>query len=80
MGLNSTLKTLCKSYYHFHVHIMHIGCESSSRNISLDDIIDNLESFSEIEKTTGIGFYQKKTLTYELGAKHGLFDALWQAQ
>jgi len=56
---------------------MHIECETSARNIPLDDIIDNLLLFPD----SGQGsFYERKTITYELGTKHGLFDAMWGAQ
>lgn len=62
------------TYYHFHVHVVHvdmvdgIGALVGQAHL-LDDVIDNLGNF-------GADFYQRKTLTYQLGRNHELFDRL----
>lgn len=58
------------TYYHFHVHVVHVdmiegvGALVGQAHL-LDDVIDNLKTF-------GSDFYQKKTLTYQLGRNHEL--------
>lgn len=62
------------TYYHFHVHIVHVdmvdgvGALVGQAHL-LDEIIDNLKTF-------GSDFYQKKTLTYQLGCNHELANLL----
>jgi m7GpppX diphosphatase len=66
------------TYYHFHVHVVHvdmvdgIGALVGQAHL-LDDVIDNLSNF-------GADFYQRKTLTYQLGRNHELFEILSTAQ
>lgn len=61
------------SYYHFHVHIVHVNFAHPGANVGkahlLDDIIDNLN-------TIGGDYYQRRTLTYTLGANDALMDRL----
>jgi m7GpppX diphosphatase len=58
------------TYYHFHVHVVHVdmiegvGALVGQAHL-LDDVIDNLRTF-------GSNFYQRKTLTYQLGRNHEL--------
>jgi m7GpppX diphosphatase len=63
------------SYYHFHIHIIHVEISGLSGTIVgqchlLDDIIDNLE--------TDPAYFQKKTLRYALSVLHPLYDLLSQ--
>jgi m7GpppX diphosphatase len=63
------------SYYHFHVHIIHVEVKGLSGTMVgqchlLDDIIDNLE--------TDPDYYKKKTLRYALNVLHPLYDILKQ--
>jgi m7GpppX diphosphatase len=61
------------SYYHFHVHIIHVEIKGLSGTLVgqchlLDDIVDNLEIDSD--------YYKKKTLRYALNVLHPLYDIL----
>ncbi|CAG8547914.1 1847_t:CDS:2 [Acaulospora morrowiae] len=63
------------SYYHFHVHIMHIRNDSIAGGIAiakaflLDDIIENIEKFAG-------DYYQRCNLTYIMGQNDALFSKL----
>lgn len=61
------------SYYWFHVHIVHVGLPTPGASVGkahlLDDIIDNLANVSS-------DYYQKRTLTYSLGANDALMERL----
>ncbi|WBW72413.1 m7G(5')pppN diphosphatase Nhm1 [Schizosaccharomyces osmophilus] len=64
------------SYFHLHVHIMHVDHEtgegsSVGRAILLDDVIERLQSCK-------LGFAEK-TLTYGIGEQHFLFNDLTNA-
>lgn len=62
------------SYYHFHIHVVNIehaglgGGFNVGKAILIDDIIDNLKMMPD--------YYQKKTLTYQLGEMHPLWTIL----
>lgn len=61
------------SYYHFHVHVIHVGVEGLGGTVIgqchlLEDVIENLEIDGE--------YYKKKNMTYALSNFHPLFDAL----
>nr|CAG8433427.1 13253_t:CDS:2 [Entrophospora candida] len=63
------------SYYHFHIHITHLSSDTIPDGIAigkaylLDDIITNLELFSD-------EYYQKTILTYVIGENDLLFSKL----
>ncbi|EKD01614.1 hydrolase [Trichosporon asahii var. asahii CBS 8904] len=64
------------SYYHFHVHIVHVAHDmlagmAVGQAHLLDDVINWLEIAPDLP--------QKLTLTYALGVEHGLYAALAQA-
>eukprot|EP00744_Colponema_vietnamica_P006985 GILI01010088.1.p1 GENE.GILI01010088.1~~GILI01010088.1.p1 ORF type:complete len:333 (+),score=51.77 GILI01010088.1:56-1054(+) len=64
------------SYYHFHVHF--VGTTSDMVNalpgkgVLLEDIIDNIECFDS-------NYYQKKTMTIEVGENEYIFSQFVQA-
>ncbi|KEI37901.1 uncharacterized protein L969DRAFT_51567, partial [Mixia osmundae IAM 14324] len=63
------------SYYHFHVHIVHLSSQVAQGGTAqlhlLEDVIDNLRLHGDKE------YYQNRTLTYLLGEQHGLFADLY---
>ncbi|CAD6584340.1 MAG: hypothetical protein CYPHOPRED_002668 [Cyphobasidiales sp. Tagirdzhanova-0007] len=75
------------SFYHFHVHIVHVSCHGYAGSTIgqahlLDSIIDNLELDAETQSAphpSGKSYYARRTLTYGLGEQHGLFPDLWKA-
>lgn len=59
------------SYYHFHVHIMHVGVDAGAGMAAgkahlLEDVIDNLETF-------GSDYYAHRTLHFTLGARDPIY-------
>lgn len=62
------------SYYHFHIHVVNVahtglgGGIIAGKAFLLEDIIDHLKLDSD--------YYQKKTLTYNLGELHPLWEIL----
>ncbi|KAJ3343456.1 hypothetical protein HDU93_008115 [Gonapodya sp. JEL0774] len=56
------------TYYHFHIHVVHIRHPPTGQHPTLDDIIENLELFD--------GYYQRRTLQYALGVQHPLYKVL----
>ncbi|GAA5967111.1 hypothetical protein JCM8115_000926 [Rhodotorula mucilaginosa] len=73
------------TYYHFHVHVVHLSYVSFSgitvgQAHLLDDVIDALEL--ELEATQAGGptplqsWFERKTFTYSLGVQHPLYALL----
>lgn len=62
------------SYYHFHIHVVNIahaglgGGFNVGKAILIDDVIENLKMMSD--------YYQARTLTYQLGEMHPLWEIL----
>ena len=60
------------SYYHFHVHVVHIHFETGGMSVGkahlLQDVIDNLELDG--------AYYQKRQLTFELETNHPVMALL----
>jgi m7GpppX diphosphatase len=61
------------SYYHFHVHVIHVEVKGLSGTVVgqchlLDDLIDHLEMDSE--------YFKRKTLRYALNVLHPLYPVL----
>ncbi|ORX87625.1 scavenger mRNA decapping enzyme [Basidiobolus meristosporus CBS 931.73] len=62
------------SYYHFHVHVTHVGLSTSpgatsGKAILLDTVIDNIECIDP-------EYYAKCTISYVLGTNHGLYASI----
>lgn len=61
-------------YYHLHVHVVNVAHPglgdgvSAGRAILLDDVVANVELDPD--------YYKKRTLFYQLGSGHALYDAL----
>ncbi|GAA5971218.1 hypothetical protein JCM11641_004191 [Rhodosporidiobolus odoratus] len=77
------------SYYHFHVHIVHLSYVNFSgitvgQAQLLDDIIDTLELELEAASAGGPaplqGFFERRTFTYSLGVEHALYKLLKDKQ
>ncbi|EIW80742.1 HIT-like protein [Coniophora puteana RWD-64-598 SS2] len=71
------------SYYHFHVHIVHVahafpGGMNVGQAHLLDDLISLLELDTAVPATSSI--LARMTLTYSLGTQHGLYAPLAAAQ
>ncbi|GAA5952853.1 hypothetical protein JCM3765_002986 [Sporobolomyces pararoseus] len=72
------------TYYHFHVHVVHVNYESFSgitvgQAHLLDDVIDNLEMEEADGPSERGGYYSRKTFTYALGTNHKLYEGLSSA-
>ncbi|GAA6059489.1 hypothetical protein JCM10212_002232 [Sporobolomyces blumeae] len=79
------------TYYHFHVHIVHINYLNFSgitvgQAHLLDDVIDALElELEDDERRTEPGqsprraYFERKTFTYALGKNHKLYESLSDA-
>ncbi|GAA5977140.1 hypothetical protein JCM5350_003232 [Sporobolomyces pararoseus] len=72
------------TYYHFHVHVVHVNYESFSgitvgQAHLLDDVIDNLEMEEADGPSERGGYYARKTFTYALGTNHKLYEGLASA-
>jgi len=65
------------TYYHFHVHITHIDCDGFGTNAGkahlLEDVIDNIDVMDPL-------FYQKKTICFDIGVNHLLYQAVVNTQ
>ncbi|GAA6003012.1 hypothetical protein JCM10207_001944 [Rhodosporidiobolus poonsookiae] len=77
------------SYYHLHVHIVHLSYVNFSgitvgQAHLLDDVIDALELELEAAMAGGPAplqsFYERKTFTYSLGFEHPLYKLLKDKQ
>ncbi|GAA5833787.1 hypothetical protein JCM5353_003316 [Sporobolomyces roseus] len=70
------------TYYHFHVHIVHLSYQNFSgitvgQAHLLDDVIDALElEESSPPSSNGKSYFERKTFTYSLGKNHKLFEGL----
>ncbi|POY75607.1 hypothetical protein BMF94_1229 [Rhodotorula taiwanensis] len=73
------------TYYHFHVHIVHLSYVSFSgitvgQAHLLDDVIDALELELEAAQSGGPAplqsWFERKTFTYSLGVEHPLYALL----
>ncbi|GAA5910478.1 uncharacterized protein JCM6883_003021 [Sporobolomyces salmoneus] len=73
------------TYYHFHVHVVHVSYESFSgitvgQAHLLDDVIDTLELEESEGSPSDLGtYYSRKTFTYALGTNHKLYEGLSKA-
>ena len=56
------------TYYHFHVHVVHVNCDLVGQSHLLDDIIQNIELVPD--------YYQKVTLNYSLNTNLKLFKCI----
>eukprot|EP01135_Chromosphaera_perkinsii_P003312 Nk52_evm12s240 gene=Nk52_evmTU12s240 len=66
------------SYYHFHVHYVHVGHSEPpgavvGKAVLLDDIINNIELFSS-------DYYARMTLSYHVGKETPLYQQLSEAK
>ncbi|GAA5911900.1 hypothetical protein JCM5296_006639 [Sporobolomyces johnsonii] len=75
------------TYYHFHVHIVHLNYVNFSgitvgQAHLLDDVIDalELEASSPLAGGGGKSFFERRTFTYSLGKEHALYEALAERQ
>ncbi|WWD18738.1 hypothetical protein CI109_103192 [Kwoniella shandongensis] len=65
------------SYYHFHVHVVHIDCEAfAGMLVGQAHMLDDLISLLELSPTDGPSLLAQKTFTYPLGAEHGLYEGM----
>ncbi|KAK8858847.1 hypothetical protein IAR55_003077 [Kwoniella newhampshirensis] len=65
------------SYYHFHVHVVHIGCEAfAGMLVGQAHMLDDLISLLELSPADGPSLLALKTYTYPIGAEHGLYEGM----
>ncbi|WVW85000.1 hypothetical protein I302_107036 [Kwoniella bestiolae CBS 10118] len=65
------------SYYHFHVHVVHIEAEpASGMLVGQAHMLDDLITLLELSPSSGPSILAQKTYTYPLGAEHGLFEGM----
>ncbi|WRT68059.1 uncharacterized protein IL334_005034 [Kwoniella shivajii] len=68
------------SYYHFHVHVVHIQSESfAGMLVGQAHMLDDLISLLELSPPSGPSILAQKTYTYPLGVEHGLFKGMKEA-
>ncbi|WWC71046.1 uncharacterized protein I206_104999 [Kwoniella pini CBS 10737] len=65
------------SYYHFHVHVVHIQSEAfSGMLVGQAHMLDDLITLLELSPSTGPSLLAQKTFTYPLGVEHGLYEGM----
>ncbi|WWC88369.1 uncharacterized protein L201_003280 [Kwoniella dendrophila CBS 6074] len=65
------------SYYHFHVHVVHINAEATSGMlVGQAHMLDDLINLLELSPSNGPSLLAQKTYTYPLGVEHGLFEGM----
>lgn len=66
---------------HLQTHVNYVGFAGITVGQAhlLDDVIDNLELDLALGSPSP-SYYERRTLTYSLGAEHGLFSALSAGQ
>ncbi|WVQ65372.1 uncharacterized protein L199_003548 [Kwoniella botswanensis] len=68
------------SYYHFHVHVVHIDAEpTNGMAVGQAHMLDDLISLLQLSPSTGPSILAQKTYTYPLGVEHGLFGGMKDA-
>ncbi|WWC62920.1 uncharacterized protein I303_105518 [Kwoniella dejecticola CBS 10117] len=65
------------SYYHFHVHVVHIQSEAfAGMLVGQAHMLDDLITLLELSPPDGPSLLAQKTYTYPLGVEHGLFEGM----
>jgi len=65
------------SYYQFHVHVVTTAYDGlSGMNVGQAHLLEDVISLLEIDSETGPSIFEKMTLTYVLGDKHGLYPLM----
>ncbi|OCF35037.1 hypothetical protein I316_03077 [Kwoniella heveanensis BCC8398] len=68
------------SYYHFHVHVVHVDHEASAGMlVGQAHMLEDLITLLELSPADGPSILAQKTYTYPLGAEHGLYAGMIQA-
>ncbi|WVQ84341.1 hypothetical protein IAT38_006493 [Cryptococcus sp. DSM 104549] len=68
------------SYYHFHVHVVHIYAEANAgMMVGQAHLLDDIISLLELSPADGPSILARKSFTYPLGVKHGLYQGMLDA-
>ncbi|GMK59680.1 hypothetical protein CspeluHIS016_0802860 [Cutaneotrichosporon spelunceum] len=69
------------SYYHFHVHVVHVAHEiMAGMAVGQAHMLDEVMSWLELSPEEGPSLPARMTFTYALGTEHGLYDGLLAVQ
>ncbi|TCD68153.1 hypothetical protein EIP91_011431 [Steccherinum ochraceum] len=69
------------SYYHFHVHIVHVNYVGSmGSTVGQAHLLDDIISLLELDPEDGPSILERMTFTYALGEQHGLYKGMVAAQ
>ncbi|KAH8083285.1 scavenger mRNA decapping enzyme [Cristinia sonorae] len=69
------------SYYHFHVHIVHVKYVGTmGSTVGQAHLLDDIISLLELDSDDGPSVLERMTFTYALGEQHGLYKGMLAAQ
>ena len=63
------------TYYHFHIHIVHVSLEAAGKALGLENIISQLETMAP--KSSPSPGMQDVSLTYHLGERSDLWEKVY---